>query len=143
MYTLPHTGTLGIHGVNVFNVESQRETMMLNIANSFEGVSTEELAEQLIGTRCFVGWPFLIEAYISCVNDEMFQYVKDERGVFKRPQSEAGQDRFYGSSEKIESVYSKRFGTIIGPVETLVGAKTLNGSLRYLIFFIFNVLIKW
>jgi 5'-3' exoribonuclease 1 len=133
METIPHTATLGFHGVNVFNTESLRESMVVTVQNRFEGKSVDEVAYGLIGTRVYVGWPFLIEALVTSVSDELFKYTVEvtpqgRRDVVKKPQSQEGQDKFYEAVERIEATYSKRFGAIIGPVETIVGVSLLKGG---------------
>ena len=54
MHTIPHTATLGFHGVNVFNTESLRESMIISLINRFEGRSVEDIARKLIGTSVFI-----------------------------------------------------------------------------------------
>ncbi|KAJ3118601.1 hypothetical protein HDU96_000062 [Phlyctochytrium bullatum] len=75
------------------------------------------------------GWPFLYEAKVVSLLDELFVYsaYPDGKGVSRQPHSQIGQDRFYNSVEKIEVFYSKRFGAIVGPIEVIVVAKILRG----------------
>ncbi|KAJ3400421.1 hypothetical protein HDV05_001094, partial [Chytridiales sp. JEL 0842] len=44
MHTIPHTATLGFHGVNVFNTESLRESIIVSVQNRFEGKPIDEVA---------------------------------------------------------------------------------------------------
>ena len=138
--TIPYSATLGFHGVNVFNTESQRESMVVTLVNRYEGRKVEEVAAHLLGTRVFVAWPFLTEALVTSLSDEMFRYEPDVQGrnvsssggfahrVVVGPQTEAGLDKFYESAERIEGIYSKRWGTITGPVEVVVGVRLLKGK---------------
>jgi 5'-3' exoribonuclease 1 len=52
--TLEHTAQLGFHGVNVFQQDSRNESMVLTLANAFEGGKVEA-AKEKIGQRAFVG----------------------------------------------------------------------------------------
>ncbi|KAI8835101.1 XRN 5'-3' exonuclease N-terminus-domain-containing protein [Chytridium lagenaria] len=129
--TIPYTGSLGFHGVNVFNSESTKESMVISLNNQYEGKSIDALALSLIGSRVFVGWPFLSEALVTGVMDELFTYsVVDgghKRELVRNPHNQDTQDRFYNSIERIELSYSKRFGTITGPIEVVVTARVLKG----------------
>ncbi|KAJ3094724.1 hypothetical protein HDU97_007642, partial [Phlyctochytrium planicorne] len=131
LQTLPHTATLGFHGVNVFNSESSRESVVISISNQHEGKSIDGLALNMIGKRVFVGWPFLQESIICSVIDELFAYSVSEnagrRDLVKTPNGHIAQDRFYNSSERIENLYSKRFGTLLGPIEVIVGVRLFRG----------------
>ncbi|KAI9330895.1 XRN 5'-3' exonuclease N-terminus-domain-containing protein [Zopfochytrium polystomum] len=134
LQSIPHTATLGFHGVNVFNTESHNETMVVTISNIFEGRKVEQVAASLLGQRVYVAWPFLIEAYVTSLADEMMVYtesagatVSGARRVQTTPQTESGQDQFYNTIERVEGVYSKRWGVITGPVDTVVGVRLLKG----------------
>ncbi|KAJ3023129.1 UNVERIFIED_CONTAM: hypothetical protein HDU68_008771 [Siphonaria sp. JEL0065] len=137
--TLPHTATLGYHGVTVFQQESQRESMIVTLTAALHAQTQpiEAIALRLLKQkRVFIGWPFLTEALVVKVSDEVMTYraskgvggeVKDARDVSAEPMTDFSQDKFYDSVEKSEAVYSKRFGTIIGPVEVIVTVRPLRG----------------
>ncbi|KAI8818381.1 XRN 5'-3' exonuclease N-terminus-domain-containing protein [Fimicolochytrium jonesii] len=131
MHTLPHTATLGFHGVKVFNMESPNESVLISIENAFEGKSPEEIAKRLIGNRIHYGWPFLVEAYVSFIEDEYFKYELQKSGkrvdVVKTPQAPEAQDRFYKAIERVEGYYSKRFGTITGPIDIILHVRSFKG----------------
>jgi 5'-3' exoribonuclease 1 len=46
LQTLPHTATLGHHGVNVHGTESRNKSMVVLIENPYEGIKTEEVAKR-------------------------------------------------------------------------------------------------
>ncbi|TPX58418.1 hypothetical protein PhCBS80983_g03133 [Powellomyces hirtus] len=131
MHTLPHTATLGFHGVTVFNMESPNESMIISIENKYEGQTPEQTARELVGKRVYIGWPFLQEAYVTSMMDDSFKYeVKDmgaRKDVINTPQSHPSQDNYYKTIERIEQHYSKRYGTITGPVETVLNVLPLKG----------------
>ena len=53
--TIPHTAQLGFHGVNVFQMDSRNETMVLTLLDVFDGDSRVAAAKERIGKRVFVG----------------------------------------------------------------------------------------
>ncbi|KAJ3383245.1 hypothetical protein HDU84_003762 [Entophlyctis sp. JEL0112] len=139
--TIPHSATLGYHGVAVFQQETQRETMVVTLksASSTENRSTESIALHLLNAQTvFVGWPFLNEALVVKVSDELFSYkaaggegaaVTYARDIQAEPLSDVNRDRFYDSVEKTEQTYSKRFGAIIGPVDVIITVRPLKGMM--------------
>ncbi|KAH6577201.1 hypothetical protein BASA60_004136 [Batrachochytrium salamandrivorans] len=120
--TIPYTAVLAYHGVNM--------SVIVTLKNGFEGQSNESIAQSLIGKHVFSGWPFLQEAMVVSISDSHFVYsieeVNGRNDVVKTPKIQAAQDRFMKTSETIEHTYSKRFGTIIGPVDTIVHIKLLQ-----------------
>jgi hypothetical protein len=54
-HTLPHTATLGHHGVNVHGTESRNKSMAVLIENPYEGLKT--VAKRRVGEWVFVGGP--------------------------------------------------------------------------------------
>ncbi|KAH0366445.1 hypothetical protein KCU65_g5377, partial [Aureobasidium melanogenum] len=131
--TLPTTGTLGFHGVNVFQQESRNESMVVTLMNA-EETSSIEHAKLKLGKAVHVGYPFLHEAKVVKVSDELFDYV------LTNPNAEATPNNIeaipHGAPEisnwkkkasRIESVYSKRLGVIISDVEAMVHVEMLVG----------------
>ncbi|KKA20107.1 Phosphodiesterase I [Rasamsonia emersonii CBS 393.64] len=126
--TLPHAGQLAFHGVNVFQQDSRNESMIVTILES-EKRSSIELAKEKLGKRVYVGWPFLQEALVVRVSDELFDYVlpEGEQNVVSIPHSQQQIEQWHKKAERIEGYYSKRLGMIIGPVESMVHVHMLKG----------------
>lgn len=55
LMTIPHTAQLGYHGVNVFQMDSRNESMVLTLLDVFDGESRVGAAKERIGKRAFVG----------------------------------------------------------------------------------------
>ncbi|GMF72984.1 unnamed protein product [Aspergillus oryzae] len=129
--TLPHVGQLGFHGVCVFQQESRNESMVITVLDPGSR-SSSLLAKQKLGQRVFVGYPFLQEAYVVRVSDELFDYIKPEgeEHVVNIPHTEAQIEQWKKKADKIEGTYSRRLGTIIGPVEAMVHVQLLKGLLK-------------
>ncbi|KAK6598406.1 5'-3' exoribonuclease 1 [Botrytis cinerea] len=126
---LPYNATLGFHGVNVFQSDSRNESMVVTIEDC-EIRTNVKTAQQKLGKRVFVGYPFLQEGKVVKVSDELFDYLPSEDASgqpITRPHGPREIDDFRKKAERIESTYSKRLGIIIGPVESLTHVEMLKG----------------
>ncbi|EPQ31496.1 uncharacterized protein PFL1_00831 [Pseudozyma flocculosa PF-1] len=132
--TLPHYARLGHHGVNVFQSESKGVSVVITVENTYEDSKTQDVAEALVGQRVFVNWPFLTEALVVGVSDNLFRYemglVGGARKVVANPHKPEAISVFHRKAEKIEYHYSKRFGVLIGDVNVLVHVRPLKGLKR-------------
>ncbi|KAI4207312.1 MAG: hypothetical protein LQ348_000619 [Seirophora lacunosa] len=131
--TLSHTGTLGFHGVNVFQQDSRNESMVITMMDS-EKRAKVEAAKKKMGKRVYVSYPFLSEARVIRVSDELFTYSLPEDAYGNTngtplavPHGPQEIDMWRRKAERIEAVYSKRLGMVIGPVETLIHVDMLKG----------------
>ncbi|KAG0057268.1 5'-3' exoribonuclease 1 [Gryganskiella cystojenkinii] len=134
MHTIKHSGNLGYHAVQVFQAPSRNETMVVNIVNKYEDVKPETLALSKIGKRVYVGWPFLKEGVVSSISDDMFKYEIQMQGknkvVIKTPHRTNSFDTWRKRVDKIETLYNKRFGVVIGDVEFTAQVLLLKGLRR-------------
>lgn len=131
--TLPHTATLGHHGVNVHGSESKNKSMVVHIQNPHESTKPEDLAKQFVGSRIFMNWPFLQEGKVVAVSDSMFKYEKmsvipgrPER-IISTPHSPQGLGQWASRAERIGQYYSKRCGVLPGDVDFLLHIRPLKG----------------
>jgi 5'-3' exoribonuclease 1 len=126
---LPHTGALGFHGVNVFQQDSRNESMVITLVESESRTNVQE-AKSKLGRKVHVGYPFLQEAKVVRVSDELFDYVlpdSDGGHVMSVPHNPQEIEIWRKKAQRIENTYSKRLGMIIGPVESLVHVDMLKG----------------
>ncbi|KAL4244297.1 5'-3' exoribonuclease 1 [Abortiporus biennis] len=136
LQTLPHTATLGFHGVNVHGSESRNKSMVVHIQNVHENRKVQDIANEMVGRRTFVNWPFLQEGMVVAVSDSLFKYEKasiisgDPPKVVQNPHSPHGVGYWKMKSEKIEQYYSKRCGVITGGIDVLVHVRPLKGLKR-------------
>ncbi|KAG0023624.1 5'-3' exoribonuclease 1 [Entomortierella chlamydospora] len=134
LHTIKNSGSLGFHGVQVFQAASRNETMVVNITNKFEDIKPETLALSKIGKKLYVGWPFLKECIVSSISDEMFKYELQIQGknkvVIKTPHRTNTFDTWRKRADKIETLYSKRFGVVIGEIEFTAQVLMLKGLKR-------------
>lgn len=132
LHTLPYTGALAFHGVNVFQQDSKNESMVITLSDA-DARSKVEAAKKKLGKRCHVGYPFLQEAKVVRVSDELFDYTLAEDGsgqVVMREHNSRQIEEFVKKAERIESLYSKRLGIIIGMVESMVHVHMLKGLIK-------------
>lgn len=128
--TLPYTASLGFHGVNVFQQESRNESMVVTLSDT-EMKTKSSSAVMKLGQRCHVGYPFLTEAKVVRVSDELFNYTLDANGkVVQTPHQHKEMEQFHTKSRRIEEFYSKRLGILIGDVESLVHVEMLKGLIK-------------
>jgi len=78
-----------------------------------------------------IGYPFLQEALVTAVTDELFDYILSDNGqILPVPHSQLEISAWKRKAERIENHYSKRMGMILGPVEVLVHVSQLAGLRR-------------
>lgn len=127
--TLDHNGALGFHGVNVFQADSRNESMVVTLV--YEDTATRtQAARAKLGKAVHVGYPFLSEAKVVRVSDELFTYSLPPSETVPPqaiPHGPQEIEMWRKKAERIERVYSKRLGISIGPIETLIHVETLKG----------------
>lgn len=69
LYHVPHKAELKKANVKVFQMHSRGKSMILQITPPQQEASSEEIAEQLLGETCYVGWPHMVEALVMGVCD--------------------------------------------------------------------------
>ncbi|KAF8525866.1 exonuclease II [Hysterangium stoloniferum] len=133
--TVPYTAQLGYHGVNVFQSESRNKSMVVHIHNRFENRTTQDVAQEMVGKRTFINWPFLQEGLVVAVSDSLFRHEKapfgrNQEKILATPHKHDWLHLWQRKVEKLEHVYSKRFGVIIGQTDILVHVRPLKGLKR-------------
>ncbi|KAJ5735837.1 uncharacterized protein N7483_000962 [Penicillium malachiteum] len=129
--TLSNAGQLGFHGVCVFQQDSRNESQVITLLDP-SNRSNVELAKAKLGKRVHVGYPFLQEALVIRVSDELFDYIlpPGEQHVVSIPHTPQQIEQWKKKANKIEGTYSKRLGIIIGDVESLVHIQLLKGMIK-------------
>ncbi|OLN82145.1 5'-3' exoribonuclease 1 [Colletotrichum chlorophyti] len=131
LHTLPYTASLVEHaGVNVFQADSRNPSMIVTLTESDVRTRAEN-AKMKLGQRCFVGYPFLQEAKVVKVTDELFDYELDANGsVVQKHHGPRDIEFFSKESGHIENWHAKRLGINIGQVESLVHVEMLKGLIK-------------
>ncbi|KAG2356546.1 hypothetical protein BDR07DRAFT_1423066 [Suillus spraguei] len=100
--------------------ESRNKSMAVHIQNAHENRKVEDIAQEMVGKRTFIGWPFLQEGLVTAVSDSLFKYEKlvlvpgTLAKVVSNPHSHQSLSHWKGKAERIETLYSKRCGVITG-----------------------------
>lgn len=130
--TLSHTSVLTLHSVNVFNSDSRNPSIVLKVTNKFAGMKAHAIAERMIGQRTFIGWPFLTEALVVAVSDDLFKHERQDVAgrskIVANPHHGDQLSKWRRSAERISTTYSKRFAVEIGDVDVLLHVRPLKGA---------------
>jgi 5'-3' exoribonuclease 1 len=130
--TLPFYGALDFAGVSVFQQDSRNESMIVTLLETEERTSLAN-AQQKLGKAVHVGYPFLQEAKVVKISDELFDYVLSESGPSAPvaiPHGPQEISAWKKRSDRIQTTYSKRLGMVIGEVDTLVHVEMLKGVIK-------------
>ncbi|KAJ4346863.1 exonuclease II Exo2 [Didymosphaeria variabile] len=126
---LPFHGKLEFAGVSVFQQDSRNESMIVTLLDT-ESRAGITHAQEKLGKAVHVGYPFLQEARVFKVSDELFDYVLPETGPSVPIAVPHGPDQIRDwkkMADRIQNTYAKRLGTITGEVESLVHVEMLKG----------------
>ncbi len=132
LHTLPYTAQLVEgYGVNVFQSESKNPSVVVTLTDTKMRTSIEAWKAKL-GQKCYVGYPFLQEAKVMRVQDELFSYelAEDGKQIITKDHSNREASEFAREAEYIEGWYGKRLGVTIGQVECLVYVHMLKGLIK-------------
>ena len=132
--TLPYTANLGFHGVQLFQMESKNESMVISLVSPDQSPKAEAIAFQKVDKVVYVGWPFLHEAKVNAVSDELFRYelktINGRPQIISVPHSPVYMQDWRRRAERIQLNYSKRVGVLLGPISMLVHVEPLKGLNR-------------
>jgi len=84
-------------------------------------------AQERLGKAVHVGYPFLQEAKVVKVTDELFEYVMQGDEVVPKPHDPPAISQWKKKVDRIERFYSRRLGVVIGDIESLVHVDMLRG----------------
>lgn len=146
LHTLPHTGSLGYHGVSVFQSDSRNQSMIITLTNSHpsspsangngngtdQRPPTAEIAKKTIGQKTYHSWPYLHEGIVVAVSDDMFRYELQQMGksakVVSTPHNPFQAIAWKKAADHAEFHQSKRFGVITGHVDVVLHVRPLKGE---------------
>ncbi|KND93391.1 5'-3' exoribonuclease 1 [Tolypocladium ophioglossoides CBS 100239] len=132
LHSLPYTAQLVQgYGINVFQSDSRNPSVVVTLTDTKMRTSIETWKAKL-GQRCYVGYPFLQEAKVVKVQDELFGYelAENEKDIITKDHSNREAGDFSKDSEYLESWHAKRLGITIGQVECLVHVHMLKGLIK-------------
>ncbi|KAH6892271.1 XRN 5'-3' exonuclease N-terminus-domain-containing protein [Thelonectria olida] len=132
LHTLPYTAQLiEGYGINVFQTDSRNPSVVVTLTET-ENRSKTETWKAKLGQRCFVGYPFLQEAKVVSVQDELFSYELGENGkdIITKDHNNREAAEFAREAQHLEDWHGKRMGITIGQVECLVVVHMLKGLMK-------------
>ncbi|QPC65253.1 hypothetical protein HYE67_007484 [Fusarium culmorum] len=131
LHTLPYTAQLVEgYGVNVFQADSRNPSVCVTLTGT-ENRTKIETWKAKLGQRCYVGYPFLQEAKVIKVQDELFSYeLADNGDVMTRDHNNREAADWAKEADYIENWHAKRLAITIGQVECLVYVHMLKGLIR-------------
>lgn len=133
LQTLPYAGSLGYHGVNVFQSDSRNQSMVITLTDKQDRVNTADIAKEFLGKQTYHSWPYLQEGLVVAVSDDRFKYELQPAGksikVVSAPHNPFQAIQWRKSADRVEHHQSKRFGVIIGNVDVVLHVRPLKGEL--------------
>ncbi|KAG5978787.1 hypothetical protein E4U55_005942 [Claviceps digitariae] len=132
LHTLPYSAQLvNGFGIKVFQQESRNPSVVVTLTDTRFRTSIETFKAKL-GQQCYVGYPFLQEAKIIKVQDELFTYELsgNEKDIVTKDHSNREATDFAREAEFLEIWYAKRLGVNVGRVECLVHVHMLKGLIK-------------
>lgn len=126
--TLKHSAVLGVHGVNVHGTESRNRSIVVFIKDEQAGD-----LKTTLGGRVWVNWPFLREGRVVGVSDEGGRWDHTQliaggpSKVLRTPHNPVA---WRARGERIEEVYSKKRGVVIGDVSGMLHVRLVVGMER-------------
>lgn len=134
LHTLPFHGSLGYHGVSVFQQDSRNQSMIITITAKHDKGKAEAVAKAMLGQRTFHNWPYLHEGIVAAVSDDMYKYELQQVGgsakVVSKPHDHWATVKWKKEADRIEHHYSKRLGVITGNVDVVLHIRPLKGLKR-------------
>ncbi|KAG6144492.1 hypothetical protein E4U28_001986 [Claviceps purpurea] len=132
MHTLPYTAQLTENcRVKVFQQESRNPSVVVTLTDTHLRTSIEKFKAKL-GQQCYVGYPFLQEAKIIKVQDELFTFELSDNGkdIVTKDHSNREAADFSKEAEFLQAWHVNRLGVNIGQVECLVHVHMLKGLVK-------------
>ena len=133
LHHLEYTGILAFAGVSVFQQESRGESQVVTILDAEQKASVE-VAKQKLGKAVHVGYPFLQEAKVVRVSDELFDYYLEDPSAEATPTNIAVREHTQNDSaqwrrkaDRLMKFYAKRLAIEAGEPESMVHVESLVG----------------
>lgn len=127
--TLTFTAKLENAGIQVSQRPSKNESLILTINNNYANESPESVASKILGDSIYVGWPYLREAKLVALTDELFRYELSNGHIFNKPHPPRTIETWHKDASRLENSYAKT-GSKIGKVQLIAHVCYLKGLRR-------------
>lgn len=133
--TIPFSAELKRQGVLVFNMPSRAQSMILNLENCFQGLTPEQFANEYCNKVVYTRWPYLREAKVTAVFDELFKYQGKKS---QTPLEHFEREAFFKTRNAMLSTLLKSKGVCLGapedsqenPVTAIVEVRPVTGLIK-------------
>lgn len=127
--TIPYTAKLEMANVEVFQQPSRNESVVITLKNLYNDDTAAAIAEKLCGDSVYINWPFLREAKVVAVSDDMFKYSVNESdgNVVQTPHETKELEQWSRAASKLKMDFYRSYAVKIGSVEKVVHVKLLKG----------------
>lgn len=127
--TIPFSYEIDKAGIQVFQQPSRNESIILTLADIYKDDSPSALAEELIDESIYIGWPYLNEAKVVALSDELFRYERMNGKVVGNPHSPDFLEKWKKGASRIRDMYYRK-GVRVGDIRVLAHVKKLTGLKR-------------
>lgn len=83
--TLPFTFEIDKGKVKIFERPARRESIIITITDQYAESESSAISKRLLGRTVYVGWPYLREAKVVALSDELFSYKLEHGRVSQTP----------------------------------------------------------
>lgn len=127
--TIPYTAKLEMANVEVFQQPSRNESVVITLKDLYKDDTAAAVAEKLCGDSVYINWPFLREAKVVAVSDDMFKYSVDDTSgrVAQIPHEGKALDQWSMAASRLKMNFYKNYAVKIGAVDKVVHVKLLKG----------------
>ena len=132
MYHLKFTSTIKPIHINVFGSNSRKESVLLTLDNSICINEEHELLikqfKSLIGTTCYVNYPYLKEGIITSISDNSCHFYSDKNYIWNKTEKD-------NWSKEAAFAYNKSFSTKaidMGDTSIVFHVKLLNNLVEHI-----------
>lgn len=83
--TLPFTFDIAKGKVKIFERPARRESFILTILNQYSDSDSTAISQRLLNRTVYIGWPYLREARVASLSDELFLYKLEHGKIVQIP----------------------------------------------------------
>lgn len=124
---IPFSFKIELAEVVVFQHPSRNESIVLTLKNQFEDLESSTVSKRLLNRPVYIGWPYLREAKVVSISDEMCSYEMKKSALSTIPHQNI--DQWHREASDFKRQYSRK-GVKIGNTSILVHLAPLKGLKR-------------
>lgn len=125
--TLPFTFKIELAEVVVFQHPSRNESIIITLENKYKDLESSTVSRQLLNRPVYINWPYLREAKVVAITDELCSYEMKGNALSTIPHQNV--DQWQREANGFKRTFSRK-GVKIGQVPILVHLAPLKGMKR-------------